>query len=72
MYKPKIIRVELSANFGILVSIPPKVTNEVISIGPRNQAKGTLRKSANTALGNDIIRTQIILPLRMLQSILAS
>ena len=38
---------------------PDKAAIEVIIIGPKNQAKGILKKSAIIALGKEIIKTEI-------------
>ena len=43
MYKPKKIKTVLKTNLGILVLTPPSETTDVISMGPRNQARGTLK-----------------------------
>ena len=53
MYKPRRIKTELRTNLGILVLIPNKVITDVIIIGPKNQAKGRLKWSANKAAGTD-------------------
>ena len=57
MYKPRRIKTELRTNLGILVLIPNKVITDVIIIGPKNQAKGILKKSATRAPGIDTIIT---------------
>ena len=51
-------RLYLKLSLGIFVFIPPKVTIEVINIGPKNHAKGILKYSANKAAGTDIAITQ--------------
>ena len=53
------INMEDKTNLGILVFRPNKEAKEVISIGPKNQAKGMLKYSAIIALGIDIIMTDI-------------
>ena len=59
MYKPRIINMEDKTNLGILVLRPINEAKEVISIGPKNQAKGILKYSAIIALGIDIMMTDI-------------
>ena len=48
------INMEDKTNLGILVFRPNKEAKEVISIGPKNQAKGMLKYSAIIALGVEI------------------
>ena len=57
MYKPKKIKTVLKTSLGILVLTPPNEIRDVISIGPKNQAKGISKYSAIIALGIDIIIT---------------
>ena len=51
------ISIEDNTNLGILVLRPIKEAKEVTSIGPKNQARGILKYSANKALGADIMTT---------------
>ena len=46
---------ELNTNLGIIVFKPIKDAKDVMSIGPKNQARGTLKYSATIALGIEII-----------------
>ena len=57
MYNPRIISIDDRINLGILIFRPIKEAKEVISIGPKNQAKGMLKYSAIIALGIDIMTT---------------
>ena len=53
------INIEDKINLGIFVFSPIKEAKDVISIGPKNQAKGILKYSAIIALGIDIMMTDI-------------
>ena len=53
----KKIKTVLKTNLGILVLSPPRVTTDVTSIGPKNQASGILKYSAIKAPGIDTIIT---------------
>ena len=57
MYRPKKIKTVLKTNLGIFVLKPVSDTIEVTNIGPKNQAKGTLKYSAIRAPGIDTIIT---------------
>ena len=57
IYKPNIINIELKTILGIFVLNPIKVKIEVIIIGPKNQANGICKYSANNAAGIEIIIT---------------
>ena len=53
--QPKKIKTVLRTSFGIFVLIPPRVTIEVTTIGPRNHARGISKKSANIkGIKNDV------------------
>ena len=54
MYRPKKIKTVLKTNLGIFVLKPVSDTIEVTNIGPKNQAKGTLKYSAIRALGTTV------------------
>ena len=58
MYRPKKIKTEESINLGIIRFKPIKDAIDVTSIGPKNQARGTLKYSAIMALGIEIIITK--------------
>ena len=54
MCNPRIIKIELRANLGILTFKPDSAAIDIIIIGPSIQAKGILKESATIALGIEI------------------
>ena len=54
MCKPKIIKIKLSTILGIMTFRPDKAAIDVITIGPKNQAKGISKCCAKIALGIEI------------------
>ena len=59
IYRPNKIRIKDKTTLGILSCKPNKEAKDVKSIGPKNHAKGILKKSAANAPGKDIKITQI-------------
>ena len=59
MYNPKTMSTADKTNLGILTFKPNNAARDVISIGPKNQARGILKYSAIIALGVDIMMTDI-------------
>ena len=54
MWRPKIIKIPLRANFGILTLKPINAAIDIAIIGPNIQAKGILKNSEIIALGIEI------------------
>ena len=54
MCNPRIIKIELRANLGILTFKPNSAAIDIIIIGPSIHARGILKKSAIIALGIEI------------------
>ena len=58
MYSPSKINIDANTNRGILIFRPKRAAKDVANIGPKNQAKGKLKKSAINALGNETTKTR--------------
>ena len=59
MYRPRRINIILKTNLGITSFRPNRDNRDVTIIGPKNQARGTLKYSAIIAAGTENIITKI-------------